>query len=156
MKTSNDTALKNIMILDDDPFSMLLTRMKLKKVTDEKNIFEFYDINEGLKYLVAHNPEETAVIPDLILIEVLMNNSMGWDFIEQYQKMLINGEISKSQLVILTSSQFFSDYRRASGFDCVSGFMMKPLQTSTLLDIFRNVIEGKVLLNNTFSSSFVV
>jgi len=156
MTTSDFIVPRKIMIIDDDPFSVLLSRMKLKKFADEKDILEFYDINDALNYLTQQYSKETAVIPELILLEVLMKNSTGWDFIEQYERKLLNGEIAKSQLVILTSSQFFSDYRRASRNKCVNGFMMKPLQISTLLDIFKNASGGNQLVNNTLFNSFVV
>jgi response regulator RpfG family c-di-GMP phosphodiesterase len=147
---------KNVMIIDDDPFSVLLCRMKLKKVTEDQYISEFYDIDSALAHLKEQQTKKTAVIPDLILLEVLMNNSSGWDFIEQYKQLLLNGEINQSQLVLLTSSQFFSDYRKASGMKSVNGFIMKPLQISTLLDIYRNVYDGKASTDNYLLNSFVV
>lgn len=147
---------KNVMIIDDDPFSVLLCKLKLNKVTEEKYITSFYDIQSALKQLSEQKAKNTAVIPDLILLEVLMNNSSGWDFIKQYEQMLLNGEIYQSQLVLLTSSQFFSDYRKASGMKSVNGFMMKPLQISTLLDIYRNVYEGRDTSENYLLNSFLV
>jgi len=84
-----------------------------------------------------------------------MNDNDGWGFISFFE------EIKKStdhpmQLVILTSSQFFSDFRRSQNHPSVTGFLMKPMKVEMLNKLLNSSsnarnINGEVLIN-----SFVV
>lgn len=124
------------MILDDDPFSMMLSELKLKKYLTGENIVKFSDATIALEFLEKQIEKESAMIPDLILLEVMMNDAKGWSFIGQFDEIMAKFRKHSIQVIILTSSQFFSDYRRASQYSTVKGFMMKPMRTKVLLDIF--------------------
>lgn len=147
---------ERIMVIDDDPFSLMLSKLKLRKVVDETNIIEFYDTDNALGYLEQHLGKDSAMIPDIILLEVMMNDANGWDFIPQFSDLMAKNTGTEIQLVVLTSSQFFSDYRRALKFEAVKGFMMKPIRTDLLLDIYANAIEGKAYAGNALFQSFIV
>jgi CheY-like chemotaxis protein len=146
---------KHIMLIDDDPFSILLSKMKLRKFIDERNINDFCNAQNALEFLGQHLGKKSAVIPDLILLEVMMNNGSGWDFIPQYSELISKHDSSGTQLIVLTSSQFFSDYRRASKYDMVKGFLMKPFHLETLLEVYQNARRGLVSNKNTAFQSFI-
>ena len=154
----NDVELlpEHIMLIDDDPFSLMLSKMKLKKIVEERNIIDFYDTEKALDYLDQHLGKESAMIPDLILLEVMMNDANGWDFIPRYSDLMAKVKSSKIQLVVLTSSQFFSDYRKASKFEAVKGFMMKPIRNDLLLEIYSKAAQGKTYAGNAMFQSFLV
>ena len=136
------------MIVDDDPFSVLLSEMKLKKYLIKENIIDFSDIKIALEFLEKQIIKESAMIPDLILLEVMMDDGKGWDFITQFDNIMVkNGKFSV-QLIIHTSSQLFSDYRRAAQYNSVKGFLMKPMQIRLLSDIYKKATEGKTLADD--------
>ncbi|MCF8367141.1 MAG: response regulator [Bacteroidales bacterium] len=147
---------QKVMIIDDDPFSVMLSKLKLKKFVDEKNFIEFYDTQNALGYLGQILGSEAVMIPDLILLEVMMNDATGWDFIPQFNDLMMKYNNVEIQLIILTSSQFFSDYRRALKYKSVKGFMMKPFRSEILLDVYQNAIAGKVGAQNEIYQSFIV
>ena len=146
---------KRIMIIDDDPFSVMLSKMKLKSVVEEQDILEYYNTIDALEFLGQHLGKESAMIPNVILLEVMMDEAKGWDFIPQFSDLMTKSK-TEIQLIILTSSQFFSDYRRASKFEMVKGFMMKPLKNEMLLEIYNNALNGKVSTENEIFQSFIV
>lgn len=146
---------KRIMIIDDDPFSVMLSKMKLRTVVEENGVIEYYDTKDALEFLGQHLGKESAMIPDIILLEVMMDEAKGWDFIPKFSDLMKKSK-TEIQLIILTSSQFFSDYRKASKFDLVKGFMMKPLKNDMLLEIYRNTQSGKVSAGNEVFQSFIV
>jgi len=146
---------KHIMLIDDDPFSVLLSKMKLKKFIDERNISDYCNAQNALEFLGQHLGKKSAMIPDLILLEVMMNNGSGWNFIPQFSELISKYGNSGIQLIVLTSSQFFSDYRRASKYDVVKGFLMKPFQLEMLLDVYQNARRGMVSNENTAFQSFI-
>lgn len=147
---------ERIMLIDDDPFSMMLSKMKLKKIVEEQNIVDFYRIENALEYLDQHLGKESAMIPDLILLEVMMNDANGWDFIPGFSDLLTKYNSFEIQLVVLTSSQFFSDYRRAAKSKDVKGFIMKPIRTDLLLEIYAKARQGQTYDGNALFQSFLV
>lgn len=147
---------QKVMIIDDDPFSVMLSKMKLKKFVDEKNVFEFYDTQSALDLLGQNLGKEPVMIPDLILLEVMMNDATGWDFIPQFDDLMKKNNNTEIQLIVLTSSQFFSDYKRAQKYKSVKGFMMKPFRSEVLLEVYQNAIAGKAEVQNEVFQSFIV
>jgi two-component SAPR family response regulator len=152
---ANKLTGKKVLIIDDDQFSVLLTELKLKQFTKRENINSVGSIEDAVDYLGEMLKKSPAMVPDLILLETSMSDNDGWGFLSYFE------EIKKStnhpmQLVILTSSQFFSDFRRSQGHPSVTGFLMKPMKVellNTLLNSSANAkrINGEVLIN-----SFVV
>lgn len=149
---------EKIMIIDDDPFSAMLSKMKLRNIVEEKNISEFYSAENALEILGRNLGKESVMIPDLILLEVMMNNLTGWDFITKFSELMAKHDETEIQLIILTSSQFFSDYRKASKFKAVKGFLIKPFRTEMLMDLYQKASEGngQVNVGNEVFPSFIV
>ncbi|MCP3926759.1 MAG: response regulator [Desulfobacterales bacterium] len=156
MKAETDQLTgKKVLIIDDDQFSVLLSELKLKQFTKRKNINSVGSVQDAVEYLGEVLTKRHAMIPDLILLETSMSDNNGWGFLTYFE------EIEKStdhpiQLVILTSSQFFSDFRRSQSHPSVTGFLMKPMKVellNKLLNLSSNAkrINGEVLIN-----SFVV
>lgn len=141
---------KKIMVVDDDQFSTLLTRLKLKKYVGENNIQVISTIEKAIEYLEDQINGKTESVPDLILLETMMDEGKGWDFIKYYEEIMKYTDI-QIKLVILTSSQFFSDFRRSTSFGRVDGFLIKPLQMDQLIKmISEEEIEKSQLLLNSF------
>ena len=138
------------MIVDDDQFSILLTRLKLKKYVGEENIIIEKEVDKAIDFLDDQIKGKTNLIPDLILLETMMEEGKGWDFIMHYEE-LIKLTSHPIRLVILTSSQFFSDFRRSTQFSSVDGFLIKPLQLDQLITLFSdNEVESSAVLLNSF------
>ncbi len=138
------------MVVDDDQFSTLLTRLKLKKYVGENNIQVISTIEKAIEYLEDQINGKTESVPDLILLETMMDEGKGWDFIKYYEEIMKYTDI-QIKLVILTSSQFFSDFRRSTSFGRVDGFLIKPLQMDQLIKmISEEEIEKSQLLLNSF------
>jgi len=156
MNKNNLQVPKRIMIIDDDPFSLLLSKMKLRKIVDEKNIHEYYDTRNALEFLAQNLGKESAMIPDLILLEVMMDNETGWDFIPQFSELIAKHKNLEIYLMVLTSSQFFSDYKKTTKYEIVKGFLMKPFHNELLLEAYKNATIGKVGAGNKMFHSFIV
>jgi len=141
---------KKIMIVDEDQFSVLLTRLKLKKYVDDENILVVKEVEKAINFLDNQIAGKTNLIPDLILLETMMEDGKGWDFITHYEE-LVKQTTHPIRLVILTASQFFSDFRRSTQFSRVNGFLIKPLQMDQLLTMFSDEeVESSAVLLNSF------
>jgi len=128
---NNKLVNKKILIVDDDQFSILLTKLKLRNYSNQMDITVKNSVFGAIDYLEDTEKNNAAMMPDLILLETAIEEAQGWDLVtyfEQWGK----GTRHQAKLVILTSSQFFSDFRRSKQFDCISGFLIKPLQVELL------------------------
>jgi len=146
---------KKVLIIDDDQFSVLLTELKLKQFTEKENISSVSSVKDAVDFLGEVLMKRPAMVPELILLETSMNDNEGWGFISHFEEIKKSSNHSM-QLVILTSSQFFSDFRRSQSHLSVTGFLMKPLKIDLLSKILNSPsgarkINGEVLIN-----SFVV
>ena len=141
MQTANTKlANKKILVVDDDQFSILLTQLKLRNYCNQMDITVKNSVSSTIDYLEDTEKNNAAMMPDLILLETAIEEAQGWDlvtFFEQWGK----GTRHQAKLVILTSSQFFSDFRRSKQFDCVSGFLIKPLQIDLLVKLMDSEVE---------------
>lgn len=137
------------MIVDDDQFSVLLTRLKLKKYVGEKNIQVFNTVGSAIEYLEDQINGKTDAFPDLILIETMMEDGKGWEFFMHFEEMAKVANFPV-KLIVLTSSQFFSDFRRSTRFSIVNGFLIKPLQIDQLIRLISQDKAGRseILLNS--------
>jgi len=149
---NNKLVNKKILIVDDDQFSILLTKLKLRNYSNQLDITVKNSVSGAIDYLEDTEKNNAAMMPYLILLETAIEEAQGWDLVtyfEQWGK----GTRHQAKLVILTSSQFFSDFRRSKQFDCISGFLIKPLQVellTKLLDLNGELVNdtSKVMTNS--------
>ena len=152
---TNQLTGKKVLIIDDDQFSVLLTELKLKQFTKRENINSVGSIEDAVDYLGEVLKKSPAMVPDIILLETSMNDNSGWGFLSYFE------EINKTtnhpiQLVILTSSQFFSDFRRSQSHPSVSGFLMKPMKLEMLNKLLNASPNSKRVNGEVLINSFVV
>jgi two-component SAPR family response regulator len=152
---TNQLNEKKVLIIDDDQFSVLLTELKLKQFTKRENINSVSSIKDAVEYLGEVVKKRPAMVPELILLETSMNDNDGWGFISFFE------DIKKStdhpmQLVILTSSQFFSDFRRSQSHPSVAGFLMKPMKVEMLNKLLNPSSNAKRINGEVLINSFVV
>ncbi len=155
MQNANSILInKKILIIDDDQFSVLLTKLKLRNYCDPLNITALNSTCDAIAYLEETEKNKPAMMPDLILLETSIEEGKGWDFITYFQ-MWGEGTHHRIKLVILTSSQFFSDFRRSTSFMCVFGFLTKPLQTDLLLKMLESPAETTVVNSIALVNSII-
>jgi CheY-like chemotaxis protein len=121
--------LKNILLIDDDmTVNFLHTFMiESEEVTNSLRIAETAE--EALTILKSEKP-------DLILLDLNMPKTDGWQFLAQYRKLVPSSR--RSRIVILSSSADPDDKLLAERSPDVSGFYNKPLTKETLVRIVRD------------------
>jgi hypothetical protein len=119
------------------------------------DIVQKNNISAAIDYLADTEKNKPAMMPDLILLETAIEEAQGWDFITYFEKWG-NGANHHAKLVILTSSQFFSDFRRSTQFDCISGFLIKLLQSDLLIKLLEAPSESENVNVATFVNSPIV
>lgn len=120
----------NVVIIDDDSVCNMLSVRMLKKFVDaDFSVFEVAE--EALNFITSKKK-----FPDYILLDVVMPIMDGWEFLEELRNELGDKEIT-SKVIILTSSIRKADESRAASFDCIEGYISKPLGQEDIEKIFK-------------------
>jgi len=119
-------------LIDDDE----ATNVYHDIIIQEANIVEEYQIFDcavaALEFL--QNQEST---PDFILLDINMPRMTGWEFLEEYKKLV--QATNPPKVIMLTTSLGTFDKKQAEDNSIVSGFRQKPLTTEMLEEIVASI-----------------
>lgn len=117
-----------VCIIDDDPVHIFVTRKVLELGELCESIMVFRNGLEAFDRLkaICINGE---ILPDVILLDLNMPIWDGWDFLDAFTQIPIKKKIV---IYIVTSSNNPEDTRRASTYQEVSKFIVKPISIEKL------------------------
>ena len=128
----------NILVIDDDPLFVFLTKKIIGSTGFSTNISECGDGQRGIEF-VNKSLEDRTNLPDLIFLDLNMPISDGWEFLEEYAK--IESSVPKKiDVYIVSSSISPHDFERSKEFNVVKDFMIKPLDKGKLTEIFEPIV----------------
>lgn len=127
---------KTILFIDDDEISNFVSVKTIEDANIADHIISVTSARQGLDLLIDFIEGRTDQLPDLIFLDINMPVMNGWDFLEEYRtfKDRLNKNIT---IIILTSSVYQHDKEKATTFDEVDDYTLKPLSISDLM-IFRD------------------
>lgn len=114
-----------VMLIDDSESDLLYTRIILQRAAVPYEVQAFESAREALAAL----KDGTAPV-DLILLDINMPGMNGFEFLEAYQA-LRGDQQADAVVVMLTSSPHAADRDRALAFDCVKGYVTKPIDRAS-------------------------
>ena len=133
------TALSQVMLIDDDPLTILLFDKINRIVGFAQEVISFYNAVDALDYLQRTKTDR----PDVIFLDICMPIVNGWQFLEQF-KTLSESSVSSPTIFMLATSADQSDMNRAKKFDSVADYIVKPLTVERLRAVQRQ-LSGAVL-----------
>jgi len=131
MKNPQD---KIVFLIDDDPITNFI-HTKVINAELPYAVIAFTDAEKALEEIKQCQAFRTASLPDLILLDVNMPNMDGWEFLDEFQR-LMNPALKKCGVIMLSSSLDRDDIERAEVYKCVIEFISKPLTAQMLRDIY--------------------
>jgi two-component SAPR family response regulator len=122
-------------IVDDDPLNNTICSLMLKRTLHEVGIKTFTQPWEGLVFI--QNNINRLMTHSVLFLDINMPALTGWDFLGHYEKF---SEEIKMQISIylLSSSINQRDRDKAKKYECIKGFVSKPLTTEAILTIAGN------------------
>ncbi len=125
--------LNTVIVIDDSEADRYLVKRTLESTGVTKRILEFPTAFEALEYLDQDGrfEQETSPCPPptLFLLDINMPRMNGFEFLDAVASRIASGKWPRTCLavVMLTSSTNGRDRDRASRFDIVVDYIVKPL-----------------------------
>ena len=120
---------KHIIIIDDDPISIVILKKNLELIHVMHEIKTYGNGKEALTYF---KEEYQANENYIIFLDINMPKMNGWDFLKKTETFLIP---QNSTIYLLTSSINKLDKEKASQFPIIKQYLSKPISKEILKEI---------------------
>ncbi len=124
---------KKVLLIDDDDIVNSINSVIIKHARFANEVESVNNVPTAIEFL--NRAKNNNEIPEVIFLDLNMPDLDGWDFMEEYQKLGINGEV---KVVMLTSSISTKDEERASSTEQIAAFISKPLSPELLENIYQS------------------
>lgn len=133
---NSDTGVRpiEILLVEDNPGDIILTKEAFAEAKIKNNIHIAKDGEEALSYLSRHNGYEHCVKPDLILLDLNLPKIDGREVLDNIKS---DENLCHIPVVVLTSSEAEQDILETYELHANS-YVVKPIN----LDQFINVIHA--------------
>ncbi len=128
--------MRSVIIIDDDQIHQRIAQMLIEK----NNLFDklqCYTFAGDALDLILTNKNNPHLLPDVILLDLNMPVTNGWEFLNTYSQMV--SQLAKiSEIFIVSSSVDENDKLKSLDYPFVKAFISKPM-SSDLLNSFLKV-----------------
>jgi CheY-like chemotaxis protein len=127
---------ESIFYIDDNEFEHYIIESLIKTYSNCEKISFFLKGKDALE-LLEKNKGNSTELPDIILLDLLMPEFTGWDFLDAFGKLypLLSKPV---KIYVLSSSVDSNDVKRARSYPFVKTFISKPL-TQLIVEDFDNL-----------------
>jgi CheY-like chemotaxis protein len=132
--------IKNLTLIDDDDIFVFLT----KKAIESTNLVELIKVfGNGLDAInfLKENCDNVDSLPEIILLDLSMPIMDGWQFLDQFTKLIPKIE-KKITIYICSSSISPSDVLLAKKNNAVSDYIIKPVTKEKLIELIKGLIDS--------------
>ncbi|HEX6927300.1 MAG TPA: response regulator [Longimicrobiaceae bacterium] len=124
-----------ILLVEDNPGDVRLTREALREGKVRNNLHVASDGVEALKFLRREEPYAEAVRPDLILLDLNLPRKDGREVLEEVKA---DPALRHIPVVVLTSSQAEQDILRAYDLHA-NCYVTKPVDLDQFIHVVRSI-----------------
>lgn len=127
-------------IIDDDKIYQLVMKRTIEHTGLIKSVLQFYDGEEAIGYF-KEKQEDTAELPELILLDINMPFMNGWQFLDEFIKLNFKNQY-KSTIFIVSSSSTTEDINKAKEYSVVSGYQVKPITRAKFEEMVQTIVRA--------------
>lgn len=119
--------MKSILLIEDSNADQFIAKTMISRLFPDVEILQAYDGIEALEVL-----RSLSSPPNLILLDINMPRMNGFDFLDS-----LCGEFPEDYppIVMLTSSDQENDRLKARKYNCVNGYLLKPLRRHDVVSL---------------------
>jgi len=133
--------INQLMIIDDDELNNYITTKIVGYAQLADKVDSYQSPHEALQFLMENSSRRDGVAPEIIFLDISMHGMDGWEFLEEYKNLPTDYQ-NKIKIFILSTSIFEQDRMKAGEYDCINGYIQKPL-TEPKINEIRKMINQK-------------
>ncbi|MEO9480216.1 MAG: response regulator [Maribacter dokdonensis] len=122
------------LVIDDDLVSQFTARYAVEQCSPDTQIYVCESAIEALELLTKLKNEDKP-IPDYILLDLVMPEMDGWEFIDQLQN--YNANINKIKVFIMSAFTNSKDREKAKQHQFIEGYYEKPLSKNMVQNMIK-------------------
>jgi CheY-like chemotaxis protein len=134
--------LDSILFIDDDPITLMLCKMVIKKASFSNEIATSKNGEEALQYFNTlkqiDSNGEFKKQPQLIFLDLNMPVMGGWEFLESFSTSDY-ADYNKTKVIILSSTIDPEDLEKSKKYPMVIDFLSKPI-SKEMLEYVKGII----------------
>jgi two-component system, chemotaxis family, response regulator Rcp1 len=135
MATAQMTRPVEILLVEDNPGDVRLTREALREGKVRNNLYVAADGVEALRFLRREGEHAEAVRPDLILLDLNLPRKDGREVLEEIKE---DPQLRLIPVVVLTSSQAEQDICRAYDLHA-NCYVTKPVDLDRFITVVQTI-----------------
>lgn len=129
---------RTICIIDDDPLYKLLLKKTIERLNLNIDVVTYKNGKQAIEGL-SKLKENTAQLPDIILLDINMPIMDGWEFMDQFVE--DKNQFSKTMTIFIASSSIAKhDIEKSKSYTEISGYLVKPIVKDTILELLQNKV----------------
>ena len=130
-----DARLVEILLVEDNPGDVLLTREALKEGKVLNNLHVAHDGEEALKFLHKEDPYQDVPTPDIVLLDLNLPKVNGREVLAEVKS---DPVLRRIPVVVLTTSQAEEDIIRSYDLHA-NCYIAKPLDLDQFITVIKTV-----------------
>ncbi|MFI0490144.1 response regulator [Flavobacterium sp.] len=127
--------LDKILCIDDDPITLMLCKMVIKKTSFSNEIDTARNGEEALDYFKtikqSNSEGKLKTLPQLIFLDLNMPVMGGWEFLDSFSTIEYS-DYNHIKVIILSSTIDPADIEKSKKYSMVIDFLSKPISIEML------------------------
>jgi CheY-like chemotaxis protein len=131
--------IQEIICIDDDAITLMLSRKVLQKTNEDLHVVTFQNGEVALNYLQTMQQEDKQLNHRLVLLDLNMPVMGGWEFLNYFLENGLHVAFPNTQMIILSSTIDPQDVLRAKQYPMVARFLSKPISRPIMLSLLEEL-----------------
>lgn len=133
--------MEQILCIDDDPITLMLSKKVIEKASFSDEIITAQNGEEALLYFNTLKYSKAKIVkkPQLIFLDLNMPVMGGWEFLDYFTSPAYD-EFNSVNVIVLSSTINPEDLLKAKKYPIIKDFLSKPI-TKAMLEYLKNKMD---------------